>query len=151
MPSLSYDEALGDAVAANNFVCEIDGKAIPVKEVSGLKKAIDMVEVKTQSLKGMYYLKKIPGKPKAVTLTITRALTKDPTFIDWMKSVETGKPDRRDVTIKVYPPGPLEKEQHTYIVKNCQPSSIELTQMAAGATNAIDEKVTLQGEGVEIK
>jgi phage tail-like protein len=144
-----YDYLIGDAVAANSFKCYVDKKAIPVKEVSGLKQEIDMIEVKTQSITGEYFLKKIPGKPKAVTLTITRALTADPTFVEWMKSVETGKPDRRPVVIEVFGPGDP-SPQHTYTVINCQPSSIELTQVSAGATNAIDEKVTLQGERVTI-
>lgn len=147
---MAYDGyKLGDAVAANSFKCYVDKKAIPVKEVSGLKAEIDMIEVKTQSITGEYFLKKIPGKPKAVTLTITRALTDDVTFTEWLASVETGKPDRRPVVIEVFAPGDA-APQHTYTVVNCQPSAIELTQVSAGATNAIDEKVTLQGEKVEI-
>jgi len=149
MPT-GYDYLVGDAVAANSFICYVDKVAIPVKEVSGLKKELDMVEIKTQSMKGEYFLKKIPGKSKPVTLTITRALTKDDTFVKWMEAIETGKPDRRPVVVEVFGPGDTSPQQ-TYTVVNCQPSAIEITQVSAGATNAIDEKITLQGEKVEIK
>ena len=147
---LGYDFGLGDAVPANSFKVSVDKSPIHVKEVTGLKKELDMVEIKTQSMKGEYFLKKIPGKAKPVTLTITRALTKDDTFVKWMEAIETGKPDRRPVVVEVFGPGDTSPQQ-TYTVVNCQPSAIEITQVSAGATNAIDEKITLQGEKVEIK
>jgi phage tail-like protein len=121
-----------------------------VKEVSGLKKELDMVEIKTQSKDGMYFLRKLPGRPKPVTVTITRPLTDNPLFKDWMKAIESGAPDRRDVVVEVYGPGESTPKR-TYTVKNCQPSAIEVTQVQAGATNPLDEKITLQGENMDIE
>ena len=146
---IGYDFGLGDAVPANSFKVSVDKTPIHVKEVTGLKKELDMVEIKTQSKTGEYFLKKVPGKPKPVTLTITRALTADPYFTAWLEAIEKGKPDRRSVVVEVFGPGDA-APQKTYEVVNCQPSSVEVTQVSAGANNALDEKVTLQGENIKI-
>jgi len=147
----TWDFITGDALVANSFGCEIDGQAIIVKEVSGLKQEFDMIEVKSQTSKGLYQLKKIPGRPKPVTVTITRSLTDDDFFEKWMKLIEHGATARRDVTIKVYSPQEPGKAVKTYNIKDCQPASLEVTQVQAGATNALDEKVTLHGVTMEIK
>jgi len=67
-----------------------------------------------------------------------------------MKAIENGAPDRRDVVVEVYGPGETAPKR-TYTVKNCQPSAIEVTQVQAGATNPLDEKITLQGESMDIE
>jgi hypothetical protein len=50
----AYDFVSGDAIAANSFKVTIGGEPIHVKEVSGLKMELDMVEVKTQNPQGHY-------------------------------------------------------------------------------------------------
>jgi len=145
MPGV-WDFVTGDALVANSFGCEVDGQAMIVKEVSGLKQEFDMIEVKSQTGQGVYQLKKIPGRPKPVTVTITRALTDDMFFAEWMKKIELGATDRRDVIVKVFSPqagtGTTVKR---YTIKDCQPSALEVTTPQAGGTNALEEKVTLQG------
>ena len=140
----------GDALIANAFKVEVGGQAINVKEVGGLKKEFDMIEVKTQTLAGQYVLRKIPGREKPVTLTITRALTDDDMFDKWMEAIKKGAVDRRVVVVQVLTPGDTAPVK-SYTVKDCQPSSIEVTQVSAGATNALDEKITLQGWEMDIK
>lgn len=141
-----------DALVANAFMVEIGGQAMSVKEVTGLKKEFDMIEVKTQTMKGSYVVKKIPGREKAVSITITRPLTENPYFDEWMDLTKDGVVDRRNVVVKILPPGKdTAKSIKTYIVHNCQPSAVEITQVTAGATNALDEKITLQGEYIEVK
>jgi phage tail-like protein len=137
--------ATGDALVANAFGCEIDGAPpLVVKEVSGLKQEFDMIEVKSQTSKGLYQLKKIPGRPKPVTITITRALTDDMTFVDWMTKIENGLTDRKDVIVKVYSPG-TDKAVKTFTIKDCQPSALEVTTPQAGGTAPLEEKITLMG------
>jgi phage tail-like protein len=145
----AFDFMNGDAYVTNAFGCEIDGKAIVVKEVSGLKQEFDMVEVKSQSVTGQYQLVKIPGRQKPVTITITRPLTDDPVFEDWMKLITKGVPARKDVTIKVFSPkdGSTVKEYH---VKDCQPASLEVTAPQAGGTAPLEEKCTLHGVSMVI-
>ena len=150
MTNAAYDFMQGDAVPANAFKCLVGNEAVNVKEVGGLKKELDMVEIKTQSKDGHYFLRKLPGRQKAVTLTITRALTDNDLFTKWIMNIENGAPDRRDVTVEVFGPGEMTPKR-TYTVKNCQPSSVEVTQVQAGATNPLDEKITLQGESMTIQ
>jgi len=139
-----------DSLVANAFSVEIGGEPINVKEVSGLKKEFDMIEIKTQTITGKYVLRKIPGREKPVTLTITRPLTDNPFFDKWMKDTKDGIVQRKDVTVKILAPGPAGATVKTYLVKQCQPSAVEVTQVQAGATNALDEKITLQGWEVEV-
>ncbi len=139
-----------DALVANAFMVEIGGEAMNVKEVSGLKKEFDMIEVKTQTMTGKYVVKKIPGREKPVSVTITRPLTNNPFFDKWMKDTKDGVVMRKDVVVKILTPG-KEAPIKTYTIRNCQPSSVEITQVTAGATNALDEKVTLQGEDIIVE
>ena len=140
-----------DALVANAFKVMIDEKAINVKEVTGLKREFDMIEVKTQTMDGQYVLRKIPGREKPVTLTITRSLTNDTYFAEWMEAIKLGAVMRRKVVVDVLTPGDSKKPVQTFTISNCQPSAIEITQVQAGATNALDEKVTLQGWEMEVK
>jgi phage tail-like protein len=140
-----YDTLTGDALVANAFGCEIDSQKLIVKEVSGLKQEFDMIEVKSQTALGVYQLKKIPGRPKPVTVTVTRALTEDMFFVEWMKKIELGATDRRDVIVSVFSPQETGKAVKRFTIKDCQPSSLEVTTPQAGGTNALEEKVTLMG------
>jgi phage tail-like protein len=135
----------GDALVANAFGCEIESQKLIVKEVSGLKQEFDMIEVKSQTATGAYQLKKIPGRPKPVTLTVTRALTDDMFFVEWMKKIEFGATDRRDVIVSVYSPQEVGTAVKRFTLKDAQPSSLEVTTPQAGGTNVLEEKVTLQG------
>jgi phage tail-like protein len=147
---VAWDWALGDAAVANSFGCTVGGTAVNVREVTGLKWEFDMIEVKTQDATGKYFLRKIPGRQKPVTVTITRALTTDTVFTDWMKKIEKGATDRREVVVTVFTPGSTEAVKR-FTVMDCQPSSVEVTQVAAGATNTLDEKITLQGYEIKME
>jgi phage tail-like protein len=140
-----FEYPTGDALVANSFGCEIDKQQLIVKEVSGLKQEFDMIEVKSQTAAGVYQLKKLPGRPKPVTVTVTRALTDDMFFVLWMKGIENGKTDRRDVIVSVFSPQETGKAVKRFTIKDAQPSSLEVTTPQAGGTNALEEKVTLQG------
>lgn len=138
-----------DSVIGASFGLKLNKHMIKgIKDVSGLKQEFDFVEIKTQSADGVYYLRKIPGRPKPVTVTVTRPLTADDTFEKWMKEVGEGKVPREDAVITVYASD--KSAVRHYTVKNAQPSALEITQMAAGANNAVEEKLTLQGEHLEI-
>lgn len=147
---MSWDPKTWDGAPANSFQVMVGTTEINVREVTGLKKEFDMIEVKTQTAKGDYVIRKIPGREKAVTITITRALTDDPFFDEWMNATKDGVVDRRPITVKVLTPGISKTAIKTYEVVNCQPSSVEITQMSAGATNTLDEKITLQGESIKV-
>lgn len=141
----------GDALPANSFGVTIDGQPISVKEVTGLKLELDMIEVKSQTAKGVYIYRTMPGRQKPVTITITRAMTKDMFFATWIKAIEFGVVERKDVTVDVFSPTDKMAPQKTFIIKNAQPSSVEATTAGAGSTSPLEEKVSLKGESLEIK
>ncbi len=146
-----WDLTSGDGLVANSFGAEIEGHPLVVKDVSGLKQEFDMIEVKSQTAQGAYQIRKIPGRQKPVSVTITRQLTDDNYFETWMKGVDKGVTDRRDVIISVFAPDKPGTAVKRYVVKNAQPASLEITQVQAGGTNVLDEKVTLQGERLDIE
>src|SRR3954452_4849595 len=146
-----WDMLTGDGLVANAFGCEIESQKLVVKEVSGLKQEFDMIEVKSQTATGAYQLKKIPGRPKPVTVTVTRSLTDDMFFVEWMKKIENGATDRRDVIVSVFSPQETGKAVKRFTLKDAQPSSLEVTTPQAGGTNVLEEKVTLQGVTLAIE
>src|SRR5262252_7110433 len=81
-----------NGAVGHSFGLEIDGVVIKhIQEVSGLKMEQDTIEMKANSPDGKYINKKLPGRPKAGELTLTRALTGDNSFEKWVKSAHFGK------------------------------------------------------------
>src|SRR5207245_9979090 len=74
-----------------SFGFEFDGIQIKqIQEVSGLKMETDVIEMKHNTSDGKYVNKKLPGRPKAGEVTLTRGVTGDKTFGDWMKKSHFG-------------------------------------------------------------
>ena len=81
-----------NGAVGHSFGLEIDGVVIKhIQEVSGLKMEQDTIEMKANSPDGKYINKKLPGRPKAGEVTLTRALTEDNSFEKWVKSAHFGK------------------------------------------------------------
>jgi phage tail-like protein len=139
-----------DAVIGATFGFEFDQhQAKGIMEVSGLKKEADVIEVKTQTADGKYVVNKIVGRPKAGTVTITRALTEDTQFADWVKEAEEGKMPRTNGSIIVYDTmmAPIMR----YSLLDCQPASLEIGTLKAGDTNVSTEKLTLHHVGIQVE
>src|SRR5712691_13310247 len=108
-----------------SFGFEIDGVAIKqIQEVSGIKLEVDAIELKHNTADGKYVNKKLPGRPKAGEVTLTRGLTDDKNFQEWMKKVGFGgfsemKDARKGGSVLVYDyQGKPVKE---YKLTNCWP------------------------------
>ncbi|HEV2784632.1 MAG TPA: phage tail protein, partial [Actinophytocola sp.] len=81
-----------DKAVGHSFGLEIDGVQIKqISEVSGLKMEQDVIELKQNTPDGKYVIKKLPGKPKAGEVTLTRPLTEDQSFEKWCKDARFGK------------------------------------------------------------
>ena len=62
-----------NGAVGHSFGLEIDGVVIKhIQEVSGLKMEQDTIEMKANSPDGKYINKKLPGRPKAGEVTLTR-------------------------------------------------------------------------------
>jgi len=73
MPLPDLDTSVG-----HSFGLEMDGVMIKqISEVTGLKMEQDVIELKQNTADGKYMIKKLPGRPKAGEVTLTRGLTAD--------------------------------------------------------------------------
>jgi len=139
-----------DAVIGATFGFEFDKhQAKGIMEISGLKQEYDVVEVKTQTADGKYVVNKIIGRPKAGTVTITRALTEDTQFADWVKEAGDGKLPRTNGSVIVYDTmmAPIMR----YSLMDCQPATLQLGTLKAGDTNVTTEKLTLHHVGIQVE
>jgi phage tail-like protein len=139
-----------DAIIGASFGFEFDShQAKGIMEISGLKQEFDMIEVKTQTADGKYVINKIVGRPKAGTVTITRALTEDTQFADWIKEAGEGKLPRTNGSVIVY--DTMLTPIMRYSLMDCQPATLEIGTLKAADTNVTTEKLTLHHIGIQIE
>jgi phage tail-like protein len=139
-----------DTSVGYSFGLEMDGVLIKaIQEVSGLKMEQDVIELKHNTNDGKYINKKLPGRPKAGEITLTRGLTADNSFDKWIKSAHFGKMGeaRKGGAVIVYDfEGQAIKR---YKLTNCWPKALELSSLKAGDTSLLTEKLTITYEQLE--
>jgi phage tail-like protein len=139
-----------DAIIGASFGFEFDKhQAKGIMEISGLKQEFDMIDVKTQTADGKYVINKIVGRPKPGTVTITRALTEDTQFADWVKEAGEGKLPRANGSVIVF--DTMLTPILRYTLLDCQPSAIEIGTLKAADTSVTTEKLTLHHIGITIE
>jgi phage tail-like protein len=86
-----------DISVGHSFGLEFDGVTIKqITEVSGLQIDQDVVELKQGPGTGQLLVRKLPGRPKAGEVTLTRGLTHGDSFETWIRASRFGKlPDAR--------------------------------------------------------
>jgi phage tail-like protein len=141
-----------DSSVGHSFGLEFDGVVIKqISEVSGLKFEQDVIELKQNTPDGKYLIKKLPGRPKAGEVTLTRGLTDDRSFQDWVQKSHFGKMGdaRKGGAIIVYDfeGAPIKR----YKLKNGWPKSLEVGALKAGDTNVLTEKLTVTYEQIEVE
>jgi len=141
------DKAVGHA-----FGLEVDGVVIKqINEVSGLKMEQDVIELKQNTSDGKYVIKKLPGRPKAGEVTLTRGLTGDNSFEKWVQAAQFGKmaDARKGGAIIVYDyEGSAIKR---YKLTNAWPKSLEIGSLKAGDTSVLTEKLVITYEQMEVE
>ena len=120
-----------DSSVGHSFGLEVDGVVIKqISEVSGLKMEQDVIELKQNTPDGKYMIKKLPGRPKAGEITLTRGLTGDQSF------------EKYD-----YEGLPLKR----YKLTNAWPKSLEISSLKAGDTSVLTEKLVVTYEQMEVE
>lgn len=145
MPLPDLDTSVGWS-----FGMEFDGVTIKqIQEVSGLKIENDVIELKENTADGKYVNKQLPGRPKIGELTLTRGLTDDKSFEDWIKKSRFGdmSGSRKGGSIIVFDYQGSELKR--YKLTNAWPKSLEIGTLKAGDTSVLTEKLTLAHEGCE--
>ncbi|ACU39209.1 phage tail protein [Actinosynnema pretiosum subsp. pretiosum] len=141
-----------DTSVGHSFGLEVDGVAIKqISEVSGLKMEQDVIELKQNTADGKYVIKKLPGRPKAGEVTLTRGLTGDNSFEKWVKDAHFGKMTsaRKGGAIIVYDyEGTAIKR---YKLTNAWPKSLEIGSLKAGDTSVLTEKLVVTYEMMEVE
>ena len=139
-----------DSSVGHSFGLEFDGVVIKqITEVSGLK--IDQVEVelKQDTDSGNLVIKKLPGRPKAGEVTLTRGLTGDNSFEKWVQAAQFGKmADARKggaIIVFDYEGAAIKR----YKLINARLKTLGRGIRKAGDTNILTEKLILTHEGCE--
>jgi phage tail-like protein len=142
----------GDKGVGHSFGLEFDGITIKaINEVTGLKIEQDVVELKENTPDGKYQIRKLPGRPKAPDITLTRGLSEDQSFEKWIKDSHFGKmvDVRKGGAIIVFD---FEgKPVKRYKLTNAWPKSLEIGSLKAGDTSVLTEKLVLTCEGIDIE
>ncbi|MGH4015857.1 MAG: phage tail protein [Pseudonocardiaceae bacterium] len=147
MPLPDLDTSVG-----HSFGLDVDGVMITqITEVSGLKMEQDVIELKQNSNDGKYMIKKLPGRPKAGEVTLTRGLTSDTSFEKWVKDSRFGKmPDARKggaIVVFDYEGQPIKR----YRLTNAWPKSLEIGTLKAGDTSVLTEKLVITYEEMDVE
>ena len=141
-----------DTSVGHSFGLEVDGVVIKqISEVSGLKMEQDVIELKQNTADGKYVIKKLPGRPKAGEITLTRGLTADNSFEKWIKDSHLGKMSdaRKGGAIIVYDyEGNALKR---YKLTNAWAKSLEIGSLKAGDTSVLTEKLVVTYEQMEVE
>jgi phage tail-like protein len=139
-----------DSSVGHSFGLEFDGVVIrQIAEVSGLRIGQDVVELKQDTDRGRMIVKRLPGRPKAGEVTLTRGLTGDSGFDAWIRDSRFGKaPDaRKGGAIIVFDyEGTAIK---VYNLINAWPKKLETGRLKAGDGVVLAEKLTLTYEACE--
>jgi phage tail-like protein len=141
-----------DTSVGHSFGLDIDGVMIKqITEVSGLKMEQDVIELKQNSADGKYMVKKLPGRPTAGEVTVTRGLTGDTSFEQWIKDSRFGKmPNARKggaIVVFDYEGSPIKR----YKLTNAWPKSLEIGTLKAGDTSVLTEQLVITYEEMTIE
>ncbi|MFI5530307.1 phage tail protein [Kitasatospora sp. NPDC051853] len=142
-----------DTSVGHSFGLECDGVVIKqIGEVSGLTAEQDVIELKQNTADGTYVTKKLPGRPKAGEVTLTRSLTADNSFEKWVKDSRFGKvnPARKGCAIIVFDHegNPVKR----YVLVNAWPKSLETVPLEAGDAGdagVLTEKIVITYEQMD--
>jgi phage tail-like protein len=140
----------GDAGAGHGFGLELDGVRVAgFQDVSGLAVEHDVVELKQQTPDGKYVIRRLPGRRKPAEVTLTRGLTSDSAFDDWVRSVSEGsEATHRQAAIVLY--DEAGEVLRRFTLHNAWPSKLEIGSLAAGGTAILTEKLVLTVDGIEL-
>jgi phage tail-like protein len=141
-----------DTSVGHSFGLEWDGVVIKqINEVSGLKMEQDVIELKQNTSDGKYVIKKLPGRPKAGEVTLTRGLTADNSFEKWVQSAHFGKMGdaRKGGAIIVYDYEGTAIKRYKFI--NGWPKSLEIGSLKAGDTSVLTEKLVITYEQMSVE
>jgi phage tail-like protein len=136
-----------DSAVGHSFGLELDGVRVTMlTEVTGLGWERDVVEVR-QGGDPDATTRRLPGRMKPGQVTLTRGLTSDLTFEQWMRDpVPVGQP-RRAVSLALF--DDQGRAVARFHLEHAWPSKLEIGGLRSGGGGAAVESLTLVHEGLE--
>lgn len=84
-----------------HFDVSFGGTSLRFTEVSGLDIQVEVIDFRDGSMKE-YNTLKMPGQHRYSNLILKRGIVQgDTEFFDWMKTVQGGQPQRRDMQVRL--------------------------------------------------
>jgi phage tail-like protein len=141
-----------DSSVGHSFGLELDDIDIrQIDEVSGLTIEQDMIELKESTPAGDVVVRRLPGRPKAGELTVTRGLTADRGFQKWIsefRSDQTGASRKSGaIVIYDYEGTPIT----SYSIINAWPKKLTIGKLKAGDTSILTETLVVAYESLEVE
>ena len=136
-----------DAAVGHSFGLEVDGVRVAMlTEVSGLGWERDVIEAREGGDPDAT-TRRLPGRMKPGEVTLSRGLTTDLAFEQWMRDpVPVGQP-RRSVSIALF--DAEGRAVARYHLEHAWPSKLAVTGLRSGGTEIALESLTLVHEGLE--
>jgi phage tail-like protein len=139
-----------DTSVGHSFGLEIDGNVITeIHEVDGLKLEQDVIELRLNAADGKFVIKKLPGRFKAGEVTLTRGLTDDQSFENWVQSSGLGKSSAARtggaIIVFDFDGNPIKRLK----LENVSLKSLQSGAVKAGDSSVLTEKLVLTFEGLE--
>ena len=140
-----------DSGVGHSFGLEVDGIQVTSLTDVGLKIEMDVIELEESGADGESVVRKLPGRWRAPEITISRGLTGDNSFDDWIKDSKTGREDStgKNGAVIVYDDAGSAVKRYRFI--NAWPRSLEIGTLKAGDTSVLTEKLVVTCDGLEVE
>jgi phage tail-like protein len=138
-----------DSSDGHSFSLEIEGVHVAgIAEISGLALEQEVIETKETTADGTVVIRKLPGRPKAGEVTLTRGLTADQSFENWVRTLRSDPTTARKTGLIVVFNSEGARLRR-YRLVNAWPKSLEVGTLKAGDSSVLTEKLTLIYERLE--
>ncbi|MEO5609740.1 MAG: phage tail protein [Ornithinibacter sp.] len=139
-----------DGGVGHSFGLELDGVRVSMlTEVTGLTVERDVIEFREGGADGTQIVRKLPGRLKSGEVTLSRDLTADSAFEQWMNDVTNdvaAAAATRNAAVLV-----LDRQGQrvaTFTLTRAWPKKLEYAGLKAGAAEPMAERLTLVHEGI---
>jgi phage tail-like protein len=111
----------------------------------------DEIELRQNTSDGKFVVKKLPGRPKSGQLTLTRGLTGETSFDNWIKDARFGRmQDARKggaIIVYDYEGNPIKR----YKLTNAWPKTLEIGTLKAGDPTVLTERLVVTYEDLSVE
>ena len=102
----------------------------------------EVVELKENGPDGKVVVRSLPGRSKSPEITLTRGVTADSTFREWVKQVQAGKDGvRKNGSVRVIDQAGAQVTKYRFT--NAWPKRVEISTLQAGGSSSISERLVL--------